>query len=122
MGFNSNISRNEAANYLMNAIPILRDDMHELRQWTVRKNVKPIPLPISPPGFGPSIEAFKKEVPTEVQLNAQQDKQLPVPCVESTTDKKLDLEEEMNSFSNLPDPLFLFDNSDQSQLLELDFI
>ncbi|EAX96201.1 hypothetical protein TVAG_000300 [Trichomonas vaginalis G3] len=40
MGLSSNIAKNEATNSLIMAIPILRDNINEMRQWTVRKFIK----------------------------------------------------------------------------------
>ena len=37
MGFNTNVSRTEAANIMINALPMLKDNTSELRQWTVRQ-------------------------------------------------------------------------------------
>lgn len=49
MGFTVNLGRSEAATAVSLAIPILKDNTNELRQWTVRQCDNRLPSPISPP-------------------------------------------------------------------------
>lgn len=116
MGFNPNFGRAEACNSLLNAIPYLRENLNELRQWTVRKLQPHIPSPISPPiteipnNIADSHESIKFELEDD-------DKRI-LPVLDESKSPS-----EHNDSSNFHQlfPIML-DLDEQNCLIDIDFI
>lgn len=108
MGFVANLGRSEAANALVMAIPFLKDNVNELRQWTVRQAGPMCASPISPPMPQNQVAVKNYEVPmisvvkqqqqlqqTAALPQVQRSKPLPIPCINFTKQKS-------NDFFELP--------------------
>lgn len=91
MGYTVNLGRTEPTNSLVMAIPVLRDNINELRQWTVRQSSGQCPSPTSPPQITTPIE--KEEVKAEVEVSVPKVKPLPIPNINLNTTVKLEEEE-----------------------------
>lgn len=89
MGFTVNIGRTEAANALVMAIPILKDNTNELRQWTVRQTGNTCFSPISPP----SLNYSKPQINSALSIECPRDP-LPVPEINTVSTKVIDLPQE----------------------------
>lgn len=80
MGLSTNVSRTEAANSLMMAIPVLRDNVNELRQWTVRKYCSQLMHVDSPLASSPSVDATESDnsVESDSEMESTATKPLPI--------------------------------------------
>ena len=65
MGFNFGMERSDATAILIQAIPILKDNAAELRQWTVRNN-KPLTPQSSPPTPTQIESPVQPQVPIQI--------------------------------------------------------
>ena len=109
MGFNVNLGRTEAANALIMAIPMLKDNTIELRQWTVRQAPGHCLSPVSPPMPSPVCSQKPFEVPMinltnvanqqmQPQIQEQhpvpiQKQPLPIPCINQVFSKQVEFQE-----------------------------
>ncbi|EAY16410.1 hypothetical protein TVAG_004410 [Trichomonas vaginalis G3] len=100
MGYSVNFGRAEPTNSLVMAIPILKDNINELRQWTIRQCVGQCASPVSPPSTVQPVN--QPTIQTEVSIDCGRSKPLPIPNINFNTVKK---EDEVDSF----DPLLLID-------------
>ena len=119
MGFNVNLGRTEAANALIMAIPMLKDNTLELRQWTVRQAPPSCLSPISPPILSPVCSQKPFEVPMINLTNLQnqqiqqpiqkqcpspvQKQPLPIPYINQVFAKPVEFQETLSEESYEPD-------------------
>ena len=93
MGLSVNLGRTEAANAIVMSIPYLKDNLNELRQWTVRQTGAQCVSPISPPT--PQIYNYPKPFEIPIINISQQPKPLPIPNIAFTQPKPQEIPEDM---------------------------
>ena len=95
MGLSVNLGRTEAANAIVMSIPYLKDNLNELRQWTVRQLGPQCVSPISPPTPQPYSTPKPFEIPmiNIVAQQTQQPKPLPIPNISFPQPKQETMEE-----------------------------
>ena len=87
MGFSVSLGRSESTNALVLAFPILKDNINELRQWTVRKCGNQCVSPISPP-MPINYNQNQTEIPminVTAPTPAKKVTPLPIPCINLVT-------------------------------------
>lgn len=67
MGYTALQSRNESSESLRQAIPILKDNFNELREWTVRLFVAATPQPHLPPYSVSTMHPYQSPMPSQYQ-------------------------------------------------------
>ena len=98
MGLSVNLGRTEAANAIVMSIPYLKDNLNELRQWTVRQIGTQCVSPISPPTPQPYSTPKPFEIPminivAQQTQQQQQPKPLPIPIISLPQQKQETIEE-----------------------------
>lgn len=122
MGLSSNVARAETTNQLLKAIPVLRENVNELRQWTIRQYTSIPRLPNSPPTYDIKKDISQPEVSTIVERNECSISQVETPKKEMDTIESHSIAKEIFDMDHTDELFQLFDLVDNETFPGLDFI